>query len=128
MNQKRLKPRTAVWVEFQTADWKAQHKHECGKRLEEGESFVLCKWASRPELNGCLVEVVRGMDEATRRVGVRVLAASAPRAAAGAPVEAKDDGNQEQEEERKAKDGSQAVCGLAETLLSVKPENLKKSE
>ena len=25
----------------QTEDWKARHKHECGKRLEAGEVFLL---------------------------------------------------------------------------------------
>ena len=40
-------------VECQTADWKARHKAACGKRLEVGESFLLCKCSSRPELNGC---------------------------------------------------------------------------
>ena len=56
----------------QMADWKARHKHECGKKLEVGEEFVLASLASRAELNGCRVVVERGMDAATGRVGVRI--------------------------------------------------------
>ena len=57
------------------AHQQARHKHECGKRLEVGEEFLLKSLKSRPELNGCRVVVVeRGMDEATRAVGVRIVA------------------------------------------------------
>ena len=114
-------------VECQTADWKARHKHECGKRLEEGESFVLCKWASRPELNGCRVEVVRGMDEATRRVVVRVVAGALQAAVAAGAAEDGDDGDDD-EEERKAEGGSESeVGGDGRLVLSVQPQNLKRS-
>ena len=109
-------------VECQTADWKARHKDECGKRLEVGETFLLCKLVSRPELNGCRVEVVRGMDKASHRVGVRVLS-EAPRAA-GAAAEGEDNEERKGDEE----DGSEAGSVVVGLVLSVKPKNLRKED
>jgi hypothetical protein len=109
-------------VECQTADWKARHKDECGKRLEVGENFLLCKLKSRPELNGCRVEVVRGMDEASHRVGVRVMS-EAPRAA-GAAAEGEDNEERRGDEE----DGGEAGSVVVVLELSVKPKNLIKVE
>ena len=112
-----------------TEDWKARHKHECGKRLEVGESFVLASLLSRPELNGCRVVVERGMDEATRRVGVRVVAEEAGRGRGEEAVEGGGGGEEgggagDDADERKADGGSKAsVVGL---VISVKPMNLKK--
>ena len=108
-------------VECQTADWKARHKAECGKRLEVGERFLLSSLSSRPELNGCRV-VVRGMDEATHEVVVRVVS-EAPRAAGTA-----DEGEDNEERKGDEEDGSEAGSVVVGLELSVKPENLKKTE
>ena len=109
-------------VECQTADWKAWHKAECGKRLEVGERFLLSSLSSRPELNGCRVEVVRGVDEATREVVVRVMSEASR--AAGAAAEGEDNEERKGDEE----DGSEAGSVVVGLELSVKPKNLKKTE
>ena len=118
-------------LECQREDWKARHKEECGKRLEVGESFLLCKCSSRPELNGCRVAVEVGMDEATRAVGVRVVSEAFRAVTAAAAEEEEGEGKEgEDGEERKAdaaegcNEGRSAV-GLA---MSVKPMNLKKEQ
>ena len=110
-------------VECQTADWKARHKHECGKRLEEGEPFLLCKLKSRPELNGCRVEVERGMDEATCEVSVRVVAE-----ASQAAVSSKEEKQEEEEEESKGEeaDGGSKAASVVGLVLSVKAKNLQE--
>ena len=89
--------------ECQTVDWKARHKHECGKRFEVGEKFCLKALVSRPELNGRRVVVEHAKAAATGRVGVRILA----------------------EAETGGEDGDEAEAGL---VISVKPANLRKFE
>ena len=118
-------------LECQREDWKARHKEECGKRLEVGESFLLCKWSSRPELNGCRVEVEVGMDEATRAVGVRVVSEAFRAVTAAAAEEEEGEGKEEEDGEERKADAAEgcnvgrSAVGLA---MSVKPMNLKKEQ
>ena len=58
---------------------------------------------------------------------VRVVAGPGPRAAAEGG-EDRDDGHQEDEEEMKVERGSEAAKGAGRPILSVKPQNLKKTE
>ena len=108
-------------VACQTEDWKARHKHECGKRLEVGEAFILASLTSRPELNGCRVVVTRGLDEATREVGVRIAGEAGDKKSGGEEAKAEDD-NEERKVGSSAASVESAVVGLT---TSVKPRNLK---